>query len=228
MYYFYRNIEDTCVFIGKFKIIYNLEGREKMLLEALLLGIIFGKLRGGRINRIGHLSFKIPILAYVALIIKLVTYIMITLGHEFFIQQRLILNIAYFCFLFLALFFNLHYKPVWLILIGTILNFAATTLNSGSMPIDLALLEKLELKNLLTSINSGALHYYIPLEQAKSFTIHLGRKIILPDFYPFKPILSIGDILVSLGLFFLIQTMMVSSMHRRASKTIKFDYKKGM
>lgn len=199
-----------------------------MLVESLLFGIILGKLRGGKLKRLGHISLRIPYIAYLAFILMLVTSIMITLGHEFFIQQRMYLYIASYCFLFMALFLNLHYKSVWLILIGAISNFTAITLNSGSMPIDLSKLEALGLNNLLTSINSGALPNYIPIEQAKSFTVHLGKYITLPEIYPFGSMLSPGDIFIALGLFFLVQSMMSSSLHRRTSKTIQFDYKKGI
>lgn len=197
-------------------------------MEALFFGIIFGKLRGGNFKRLAHLSFKVPLTAYIAFIFMLITSIMITLGNQFFIDYRMYFYIGAYCCLFVALFFNLHYKSIWLILIGALLNFTAITLNSGSMPIDLAVLEKLGLNNLLTSISSGALPNYIPIEEATSFTVRLGKYIALPEFYPFSPILSIGDILISLGLFLLVQSIMISSMHRRATKTLKFDYKKSV
>lgn len=199
-----------------------------MLLEALFLGIIVGKLRGGKFIRLGHLAIKVPYLAYTAFILWLVTSIMITRGHDFFIQYRMYLYICSFGFLFLGLFFNLHHRPAWLILIGSILNFAAITLNSGSMPVDLSVLQNSGLNNMLTSINSGVLPNYISIEEARSFTVYLGKYIGLPAWYPLRDVLSIGDIFVSIGLFLLIESMMVSSISRRTIKTIKFDYKKGM
>lgn len=115
---------------------------------------------------------------------------------------------------------------MWFILIGAIMNFAAIILNQGSMPIDMNALEQLGFKNMLNSINMGALPQYIPLEKAAIYTAYLGKRISLPKFYPFKQIFSIGDALVALGIFFLLQNMLLPSLYRRTSRTIQFDHKK--
>ncbi|MDR5659799.1 DUF5317 domain-containing protein [Serpentinicella sp. ANB-PHB4] len=197
-----------------------------MLLEALLLGILFGLIRGGSLKRLGFLSVRFPVFAYFSIIIMLGTNIMITLGNPFAIEQKLYLYMLSYFLLFMALLLNLHYKSIWLITIGAITNFLAILFNSGKTPIDTTVLEKINAESILTSIEAGLLPQFIPLEEAYGFTVYLGKIVGLHEAYPFKHILSVGDILISIGLFLLIQSMMTSDRSRRSTKTIKFDYNK--
>ncbi|MBM7615397.1 DUF5317 domain-containing protein [Alkaliphilus hydrothermalis] len=195
-----------------------------MIFEALVLGIIVGKIRGGHLKRLGYLSLRFPFVVIMSLILMLTTSIMIAMGNETFIEHRMILYIIIYCLLFTTLFLNLHKKAIWLILIGAICNFAAIVLNQGSMPIDLTLLEDSGFKNLLISINMGALPNYIPLEEAFPLTEYLGKRFITPSFYPLKQVLAVGDFLISIGLLFYIQSVMQSKLYRKAVGVISFDH----
>ncbi len=196
-----------------------------MIFEALILGIIMGKLRGGRIKRLGHQTLRFPLILILSFIILLGTSILISLGYANIIAIRMYLYIVAYCFLFLVLFLNLHIKSIWLILIGAILNFAAIALNNGSMPIDVAVLEKMSFTNLLNSINTGSLPNYIPINEANSITQYLGKKFTTPAFYPIKQIFSVGDGFIAVGLFFYVQKIMQSNMYKKMSTVISFDHK---
>lgn len=196
-----------------------------MIFEALVLGIIFGKLRGGHIKRLGYQTLRFPLILILSFIILLGTSIAISLGYEKIIAIRMYLYIISYCFLFLVLFLNLHMKSVWWILIGAILNFAAIALNNGSMPIDIAVLEKMNFTNLLNSIKIGSLPNYIPIHEAYAYTQHLGKKFTTPAFYPIKQIFSIGDCFIAIGLFFYVQRVMQSKMYKKMTNLISFDHK---
>ncbi len=198
-----------------------------MIFEALIIGVIIGKLRGGHIKRLGHRSLDLPILVILSFILLLGTSILIQLGNPMAIKYRMLLYIAAYCLLFIVLFFNLHSRSLWFVLIGAILNFAAIVLNQGSMPVDLSLLERAGFLNTLNSINIGALPNYISLENALGFTTYLGKKMVTPSLYPFKQIISIGDIFISLGLLLYVQAIMCSRSHRAAG-VIRFDQQKGI
>ncbi|KAB3532053.1 DUF5317 domain-containing protein [Alkaliphilus serpentinus] len=195
-----------------------------MLIEALILGMIIGKLRGGNLKRLGYFSMKLPILLLISFLMMLVTSILIAMGNPTVIQHRMKLYIFAYCILFIVLFFNLHNKSLWFILIGAIANFAAIVLNQGSMPVDMVLLEKMNFENMLTSINNGTLPNYIPLTEAAPLTFYLGRQWVVPFSYPLRQIFSIGDAFISLGLFFFIQGVMHSRIYRKASGIIRFDH----
>lgn len=195
-----------------------------MIFEGLVLGMIIGKFRGGKVSNLGRFMFRSSFLLVFALILQISTSILISIGNERAIDNRMTLYIASYIMLFIVLFLNLERKSVWLILIGAIANFAAIVLNGGSMPIDIVLLEKMGFENMLKSINIGAMPHYINISEAYSFTVYLAKKFATPINYPLKQIFSIGDILISLGLLILTQGIMQRSRSRYSPKVMKFDY----
>lgn len=198
-----------------------------MIFEALILGIIIGKIRGGKIKRLGYSTLQLPFILLCSFILILGTSILNSLGHPVAIAYRMPLYIVAYVLLFLVLFFNLHQRSLWFVMIGAILNFAAIVLNQGSMPVDLALLEAHGFNNMLQSMKINALPHYISLEVAHPLTQYLGKIIATPSFYPLKQILSVGDLLISLGLLLYVQHVIHSRNYPRA-EVIRFDYQTGI
>ncbi len=196
-----------------------------MIFEGLVLGIIIGKLRGGKIEYLGKFMFRSSFLLVFALILQIGTSILISIGNEMAINNRMLLYIISYIMLFIVLFFNLERKSVWLILIGAVANFAALVLNGGSMPIDVALLEKMGFKNMFQSFKIGAMPNYIDINKASSFTVYLAKRFATPSIYPLKQIFSIGDILISLGILIFTQSIMQVGRYHYSPKTIRFDYR---
>lgn len=195
-----------------------------MIFEGLILGMIIGKLRGGNVMNLGKFVFRSSFLLVFSLLLNLGVSILISMGYEKVIDNRMMLYIASYVMLFIVLFLNLERKSIWLILIGAICNFTAIVLNGGSMPIDLALLEKIGSQNMLQSIQMGELANYININDAYSFTIHLGKRFTTPYWYPFKQIFSAGDVLISLGLLLLTQGIMQIKRHKFKSNIVRFNH----
>ncbi|SDJ92987.1 DUF5317 domain-containing protein [Natronincola ferrireducens] len=196
-----------------------------MMLEGILLGILVGKIRGGKFKRLGTTMLRFSWFILLTFILRLGIDIMISLGYPLVIEYRMILYVIAYSLLFIALFLNMHFKCMWFIMLGSIANFAAIILNSGSMPVDMRVLETVGFQNMMNSIQLGTLPQYIPLEEAKLYTEYLGRRLSMPSFYPLKQVFSGGDILIVIGIFFLIQNMMTPSIYHRTSKVIRFDHK---
>ncbi|MBU5676700.1 DUF5317 domain-containing protein [Alkaliphilus sp. MSJ-5] len=196
-----------------------------MIFEGLILGIIVGKLRGGNVRNLGKFMFKSSFLLVFSLILQLGTSILISIGYEKAVDNRMFIYIVAYIMLFIVLFLNLGRGSVWFILVGAIANFAAIVLNEGSMPIDIALLEKMGFENMLQSIKIGAMPNYIDINEAYSFTIYLAKRFATPIWYPFKQIFSAGDIAISLGLLLFTQGIMQLNRHHYPSKILKFDYR---
>ncbi|AOY75699.1 DUF5317 domain-containing protein [Clostridium formicaceticum] len=196
-----------------------------MVLEAIVLGLIVGKIRGGQFRRLGITTLRFSWVILLAFSLRLAISVMISLGHPVVIHYRMILYLASYILLFVALFFNMHFKCMWLITIGSITNFLAILLNKGSMPINMETLEKFGFENMLTSIQLGVLPQYIPMEEAELYSTYLGKGLSMPSIYPLKQIFSIGDLLIVIGIFFLVQHMMSSSLYHKTSRVLHFDHK---
>lgn len=196
-----------------------------MIIEGILLGILIGKLKGGRFKRLGHSILKLPWIIFFAFSLQLLTSIMISLGETTIIKYRLILYALSYCLLIISLFFNIQFQSIWFIIIGSLANFIAIIFNGGSMPIDINQLRRMKLINLLTSIETGGLPQYISIEKAAGYTKYLGKILATPNIYPLKQIFSVGDLLVVLGIFLLIQKMMLPNIYNRDSKVLKLDHK---
>lgn len=196
-----------------------------MIFEGLVLGIIIGKLRGGKLKNLGKVIFRSSFLLVFSLLLQLGTSILISIGNEKAIDNRMLIYIVAYIMLFIVLFFNLERGSVWLILIGTIANFAAIILNGGSMPIDISILEKMGFENMLQSIQIGAMPNYISISEAQYFTVYLAKRFGTPEWYPFKQIFSVGDLGISLGLLLFIQGVMQISRNHYSSKILSFGYR---
>jgi len=114
---------------------------------------------------------------------------------------------------------------MWLVLLGAIANFAAIVLNQGSMPIDMMILEQQGLDSMFNFIKEGEMQNFISLQEASRYTEYLAKRFALPNFYPLKHVMSIGDLFISLGLFFYVQKIMQSKVYRRTSRMLKYDYR---
>lgn len=196
-----------------------------MILEALFLGVIAGKIRGGDFKKLGYVFFRLPYILILSFILMIGTSLLVFLGNKVVIDNRIYIYIVAYFLLFTVLFLNLHNKAIWLILLGAVANFTAIVLNQGSMPIDLLVLEKLGLVNMVNLIKEGEILSYIPIQDASTYTEYLAKRFALPSFYPLKHVMSIGDLLVSLGLFLYIQKIMQSRVYRRTSRMLRHDYR---
>ncbi len=195
-----------------------------VVIEGIVLGLIFGKLRSGTFRNLGRFSLRLPLILIIGFLGYLVTTIMAFFGNDFVVENLLYLNIVFFLLLFIVLFFNLHYRSVWLILFGTLSNFTAVVLNDGRMPLDPGALQQAGMVSMETSLQAGTLHNYINIEAVEGFSANLGKFLATPEFYPFSQVLSPGDIFIALGIFFLIQRAMTKATSRFRSVT--FDHQR--
>lgn len=97
-------------------------------------------------------------------------------------------------------------------------------LNDFKMPIDAAKMSALGFTSFIESMKSGDVVNYVALEGSHAFSAFLGKVIALPKAYPFARLISVGDIIVSIGIAFIIQyEMLLSSLKSRGSM-VQFSY----
>ncbi len=96
---------------------------------------------------------------------------------------------------------NIREKCICLTLIGTILNFIPILANGGKMPVSVEGLTNLYLYNKLDLLKSNRILTHV-LANEYTKVYYLSDIIPISKPYPFPKIISIGDILIGISIFF--------------------------
>ncbi|MNW25949.1 hypothetical protein D3C74_27060 [compost metagenome] len=182
-----------------------------MVYDGIIIGIVVGLFRGGwqleGLRRLGQLRLKAGWIFPLLLLVQLVI---------FYLQGKIAFLASVNGMLFMAvyvtgmifLWLNRHHPGFTLILIGVLLNFLAMVVNGGRMPVSLTASTVLGpyYMELLSSGEVISKHVMMDTSTRLSF---LGDIIPLSSPYPRTQVISIGDVIMNLGIFFLIQHLMV-------------------
>ncbi len=194
-----------------------------MLIEALLLGTVVAFLRGGTVKNMKLAHIRMPALLVVAFLLQSMLSFMMLAGSTWFIQQRMLIYALSYGMLFIALFFNLSHKAVWLVVAGSVMNFAVIFLNGGSILISAESLREAGFLNRLSLIEAGRLPHYLLLEEVSGVTTFFAKRFTPPSFYPVSQIFSLGDLLISLGIFFWIQNLFLGAGQYQRARMLRID-----
>ena len=194
-----------------------------MYLEAILLGLLIGFIRNGSINNFINSKFRGWFLTPLAAIVFLSPYFLKILNLDI-IEHNLPAFIGMLVCMVILLF-NMDKSGIKLILIGSALNLIVMALNNYYMPVDTGLMSLNGLESFAESIRQGNVINYIDVSKAHVISGFLGKVIVLPDWYPLNRLLSIGDIIVSIGVVLLIQDEMIFHVSRVKGSMVSFGYK---
>ncbi|HDN84618.1 MAG TPA: hypothetical protein ENG47_02515 [Candidatus Aerophobetes bacterium] len=178
-----------------------------MLLDVLIVSVIIAFLRGGRFKRLAEIDLKRAELIVISFGIQ---YILVRAGESgsIWVQKwGVYLYVFSYILLLVSIWYNRHIKEMLVFGLGIITNFTVIVANGGHMPVSLEALKK------------AGMAYLLPLLQSKTYIIHtlmnpktrlkfLADIIPLPPPYPRPRVLSVGDIIMGIGVFFLIQNYM--------------------
>lgn len=193
-----------------------------MYIEAIILGIFIGFIRNGRLNIFYEAHFKGWILAFLAFLIFLVPY-----GIKIFdipFEDLALIPYVSMCIIALVALFNFEKNGMKIILLGLALNLLIMGLNGYKMPVDAVAMEAMGHTSFVESLTSGTIVNYMTLEGAHALSPYLGKIIALPKAYPLTEVLSIGDIIVSIGIIVLIQYEMLLSAVKSRGSMLQFTY----
>ncbi|ACB85625.1 DUF5317 domain-containing protein [Natranaerobius thermophilus] len=187
-----------------------------MLFEAVVLPIILGFIRGGSIRNLEKITIKGLPLLFLPLLIRFVTYNYSQGGVDFFINYGGYLQSLAFIILIGFFIMNRHIRELKLVFIGVLLNSLVIFLNGGAMPVSEQALQFTD----VTETPVGT-HTFITQETVLPF---LGDIIPIPSPYPFSKVISIGDIIIVIGIFLLIyRNMFPGKSFSRAPSTLDID-----
>ncbi len=195
-----------------------------MFLEAIILGIIVGLVKGGRLSNIGYIDIRGTWFFVIGFILQ----IMIIAAKEFdfisnYSKWLFVLSVIFILF---GLALNMNYKSFWIIMIGAILNYIVIFANGFKMPIYFEGLKLAGLETMIDGITSGDIINYTSLDTSVGWAKYLGKFIVVPKPYPLAKVISIGDILISLGIILFLNGEMNSSKLTMRNRMFKMGYRR--
>lgn len=182
-----------------------------MVFEIIILALIVGTLKGGQIRKLEDLYIRGWYILVLSFSIEIVSLLIVanTNGEIAKIIENKFYYIHIFIYLLLMIGLSMNFKEIGLriTLIGSILNFLPLAFNHGKMPVSIKTIKDADLYNKLSLLSDDRIMTHALISEHTNFKF-LGDIIPIFKPYPFPKIISIGDIVISIGLFVLIYTHM--------------------
>ena len=193
-----------------------------MLIEFLIGSIFIGSIRGGKPIRLLHKSFNRISILILALLIHISFFHFTFRGYSIVLDNISTLYGISFGFVILSIAVNYKFRESLIIFIGVIMNIISFLVNSRSVVVSLDGLNYIGLSETANLIAQQNVELFTPLTELTRWSF-LSRFIAIPTPYPYPQIFSIGDLLISVGIFLLIQKIMFDDSMDK-NKMITFNY----
>lgn len=180
-----------------------------MVFDGIIVGLIIGLIRGGYrygLKQFSNIRLKGGWIFPVLLLLQFAVF-------KFQDQSPVIASVSNYVFIaiyiigMIFLWMNRDHKGFPAILIGVFLNFLVMAVNGGRMPVSLQAASVLEPHYVDMLQNSTAItkHYLMDASTRLSF---LGDIIPLSSPYPRTQAISIGDVVMNIGIYLFIVHLM--------------------
>ncbi|MDW7740297.1 MAG: DUF5317 domain-containing protein [Bacillota bacterium] len=170
-----------------------------MLWEAVLIGLIIGWLRNGKVKNLGKSSFSLWFIMFIAIAIQILIWVDYTFLPGYLASYYPYLYTLSFFLLVTFIIFQGWQFGIVIIGIGILLNFLVIAANDGKMPVDITKMPPEAAEELIASDSSP---FHTAMTEETPLAI-LGDRISVP--YKKNQLLSIGDIILAAGVTFYIQ-----------------------
>jgi len=178
------------------------------LIDFIILSIIVGILRDGNLKSLGEIPLKKLELIFLSFIIRYTPLVLKNPFKELISKYMLVISLLSYGLLLYSLFANWHLRPLRLVTLGVLFNFLAIFLNGGKMPVSLWAVDAAGLEEFKSDLFNPDYPYHVAMTSTTRLKI-FGDIIPLPRPYPRPKVFSIGDLLMAIGVFFLVQEAML-------------------
>ena len=183
-----------------------------MFFEALILGIVIGFIRRGKISRLAYVNFNWKALIYISALLYLAIIVMNLGLFNYNSPLYSIFLLLVYIFTGLFLIANISMKFMAVPLIGLVLNLLAFLANSFKFPLSSEAAAKLYGTEMLELLNSGKILLFTPAEG--STLSFLGNIITIGNWI----IVSVGDIITAIGVILVVQAIISDKFIQNRSK----------
>ena len=190
-----------------------------MFIEAIVLGMIIGLISKRRISNLFSIDIKGWHFIILAVLIQyspifLKSFNLVRFDYNYF---TLIGNII----ILIVILINREIKSSLVIFIGGLINTVAFYINGLKIP----LLKGIASSKMIELINEGKIINYKLVDELVNWKLYLGKIIKEPDVYPFARPLSIGDLIIILGIVLLIVREMDKTYFKNKGAMLRFPYR---
>jgi hypothetical protein len=174
-----------------------------IFLYAVAIGILLGYALRGRLARLVELRLRGLWLVLLAFVIQLAIFPLF-MPEPLFPYGTAILHGISYGLVFLWLLLNVRTRPLLVAGAGAVLNLLVVSVNGGFMPASAAALRYAGLTPIADIAARGETYGNIVGMSAATRLNFLGDWIPLPDALPFARAMSVGDVLIMVGLTWLL------------------------
>jgi hypothetical protein len=174
-----------------------------IFLCAVVVGIALGYVLRGRLSRLVFLRLRGMWLVLVALGIQLLIFPLFTPNPIIPFGTAILHGVSYGLVL-LWLLLNVRVRPLIAVGGGALLNILVVALNGGYMPASPAAFERAGLISVARLLAQGETYGNLVGMSAATHLNVLGDWIGLPRGVPFATVMSVGDVLIMIGLVWLL------------------------
>lgn len=192
-----------------------------MFIEILIVGILIGGFQSGRLSNLTDMNIRGWYLILVSIVLSMLPVFLN--GMEAIATTQVQLMFASMVVMVLVVVLNLDKKGVWLILLGGLFNIALMLMNGMKMPVMMETLDSAGLTALYQGITDGSIVNYVASD-AEGIMRIFTKFIPIPKPYPLPKILSIGDIMMSIGLLMMIIGEMKKPSYMGRGKMVSYTY----
>lgn len=179
-----------------------------MLLDIFFFSLAVALIRKGKLRRLADLPLKRTELIILGFLIQFGLVFLGQKGFSLLLKWGAYLHILSYLLLLVAMWYNRHIREMRIIGLGILINFIVILANGGQMPVSVDALLRAHLEDFLHLLSSKTYVIHTILGENTQLKF-LADVIPLPPPYPRPRVLSIGDIIMAVGLFILIQRSMV-------------------
>lgn len=176
-----------------------------MIIETLIVSMLVGWLRGGRLSGFGKLPFRGLNWFFAGVVLRFGTLALSRAGVGAATAVGPWIFPVSMLFVLIGALLNRRLPGVPLIVVGTVANLAAVAANGGSMPVSPAAFAPFS-----SQPDWSEAHFTHQLAGPGVRLPWLIDFIPIPPPYPLAQIISLGDIVICLGLFWLVQSAMLA------------------
>jgi len=189
-----------------------------MVIDGIVIGIIVGLIRAGFKNGFMALSNVRIKGGLIFPLLLLLQFVMFYYQDRFELLDQI--SGSFFMVIYVVglyvLWLNRNEPGFWYIFIGVGLNFLVMVLNGGRMPVSLEAAKVLDPVYIEMLKNGVTVTKHVMLSESTHLAF-LGDIIPIAPPYPRTQVISIGDIVMNIGIFIYLQKIMLIEKHRTST-----------